>query len=183
MGTGISPSLSLALSETLAFFTDSLSRAASMISRGQSRVPPPPVMWFHSLRCGSIPGDFLCLASPLLPALRHRYAHLKPVRPALFDAQMSTVSQRKPWASGLRSPAAAAPSTSNKSRARVFESMTTAEYTAEPLTSSLPTPAANHLKPQPPEEAQHAHRYEDDKDTFHTRRVNPLITEKSSSRF
>lgn len=137
--------VSRALSETLAFFTDSLSRVASMISRGQRSVCPPSpplVMWFHSLRCGSILGDFLCLAS----SSEACYAHLKPVRPALFDAEMSTVSQRKPWASGLRS--GRRPGTSNKSQVKVFESMTTAEYTAQPLTSSLPTPAANHLKPE-----------------------------------
>lgn len=41
----------LALSETLAFFTGSLSRVASMISGGQRCNPPPPqVMWFHCLR-------------------------------------------------------------------------------------------------------------------------------------
>lgn len=95
--------LTLALSETLAFFADSLSRVASMISGGQRSVPPL-VMWFHSLRCGSILGDFLCLAS----SSKACYAHLKPVRPLLFDAEMSTVSQRKPWASGLHSAAAPA---------------------------------------------------------------------------
>ncbi len=104
MGTGISSSLS----ETLAFFSDSLSRVASMISGGQRSVhppfPPPPLMWFHSLRCGSTLGHFLSLVS----SSEAHYTHLKSVRPALFDAEMSTVSQRKPWASGLRSATAAA---------------------------------------------------------------------------
>ncbi len=112
MGTGISSSLSLALSETLAFFTDSLSRVASMISGGQRSVAPL-VMWFHSLRCGSILGDFLCLVC-LASSSEACYAHLKPVRPVLFDAEMSTVSQRKPWASGLRSAAAPAHQTKAK---------------------------------------------------------------------
>lgn len=106
MGTGISSSLSLTLSETLAFFSDSLSRVASMISGGQRSVAPP-VMWFHSLRCGSILGDFLCLVC-LASSSEACYAHLEPAGPALFDAEMSAVSQRKPRASGLRSAAAPA---------------------------------------------------------------------------
>lgn len=65
----------------------------------------PPVMWFHSLRCGSILGDFRCLVC-LASSSEACYAHLKPVRPLLFDAEMSTISQRKPWASSLRSAAA-----------------------------------------------------------------------------
>ena len=88
------------------FFADSLSRVASMISGGQRSVAPL-VMWFHSLRCGSILGDFLCLVC-VASSSEACYAHLKPVRPLLFDAEMSTVSQRKPWASGLRSAAAPA---------------------------------------------------------------------------
>lgn len=106
MGTGISSSLSLTLSETLAFFSDSLSRVASMISGGQRSVAPP-VMWFHSLRYGSILGDFLCLVC-LASSSEACYAHLEPAGPALFDAEMSAVSQRKPRASGLRSATAPA---------------------------------------------------------------------------
>lgn len=96
----------LTLSETLAFFSDSLSRVASMISGGQRSVAPP-VMRFHSLRCGSTLGDFLCLVC-LASSSEARYAHLEPAGPALFDAEMSAEAQRKPRASGLRSAAAPA---------------------------------------------------------------------------
>lgn len=81
--------LSLVLSETLAFFADSLGRMASMISRGQRSVDYPPpnhpptpplVMWFHSLRCGFILGHFLCLVCLASSSEAICYAHLKPVR-------------------------------------------------------------------------------------------------------
>lgn len=99
-------------------------------------------MWFHSLRCGSILGAFLCLVC-LPSSSEASYAHLKPVRPLLFDAEMSTISQRKPRASGLCS--AATPGTSNKSQANVFESLTTAESTAAPHILSP------HTSSKPPE--------------------------------